>query len=135
MARFRAGRIPSCCTTCERPWVLSGAEVVLRSQLRLMLEGRTRTLSGPSPDLSPARTLAPVRILGMLAAVPGQVCARQLPLDDLASDLGELAVAVTRVGPYQQECFVHRHGEVLGQHSLRLLDDHPAIQRCLQLLD
>ncbi len=33
--------------------------VVLRSQSRLRLEGRTRTLSGPSPDLSPARTLAP----------------------------------------------------------------------------
>ena len=33
--------------------------VVLRSQSCLRLEGRTRTLSGPSPDLSPARTLAP----------------------------------------------------------------------------
>ncbi len=35
------------------------ALVALRPQLRLMLEGRTRTLSGPSPDLSPARILAP----------------------------------------------------------------------------
>ncbi len=33
--------------------------VVLRSQSCLRLEGRTRTLSGPSPDLSLARTLAP----------------------------------------------------------------------------
>ncbi len=33
--------------------------VALRSQSRLRLEGRTRMLSGPSPDLSPARTLAP----------------------------------------------------------------------------
>jgi len=33
--------------------------VVLWQQSRLGLEGRTRTLSGPSPDLSPARTLAP----------------------------------------------------------------------------
>src|ERR1022692_3845582 len=33
--------------------------VVLRSQSRLRLEGRTRTLSGPSPDLSSAGTLAP----------------------------------------------------------------------------
>jgi hypothetical protein len=31
--------------------------VVLRSQSCLRLEGRTRTLSGPSPDTSPARTL------------------------------------------------------------------------------
>jgi len=30
----------------------------LRSQSRFRLEGRTRTLSGPSPDLSQARTLA-----------------------------------------------------------------------------
>jgi hypothetical protein len=37
----------------------SPVPVVLRSQSRLRLEGRTRTLSGPSPDLSPARTLAP----------------------------------------------------------------------------
>ena len=33
--------------------------VALRSRSRLRLEGRTRTLSGPSPDLSYARTLAP----------------------------------------------------------------------------
>ena len=33
--------------------------VVLRPQSCLRLEGRTRTLSGPSPDLSPARTLPP----------------------------------------------------------------------------
>jgi hypothetical protein len=33
--------------------------VVLRSQSCLRLEGRARTLSGPSPDLSSARTLAP----------------------------------------------------------------------------
>ena len=37
----------------------SPVHVALRSQSRLRLEGRTRTLSGPSPDLSPARTLAP----------------------------------------------------------------------------
>ncbi len=35
------------------------ALVALRPQLRLMLEGRTRTLSGPSPDLSPARAFEP----------------------------------------------------------------------------
>ena len=33
------------------------APVALRSQSRLGLEGRTHTLSGPSPDLSPARLL------------------------------------------------------------------------------
>ncbi len=33
--------------------------VALRSQSRLRLEGRARTLTGPPPDLSPARTLAP----------------------------------------------------------------------------
>jgi len=37
--------------------------VVMRSQSRLRLEGRTRTLSGPSPDLSPARTLAPSAVI------------------------------------------------------------------------
>ena len=36
--------------------------VALRAQSRLMLEGRTRTLSGPSPDLSPASTLAVYKI-------------------------------------------------------------------------
>jgi len=43
--------------TCTRHY--SPVLVALRSQSRLRLEGRTRTLSGPSPDLSPARTLAP----------------------------------------------------------------------------
>jgi hypothetical protein len=33
--------------------------VVLRSRSRLRLEGRTRTLSGPSPDMSPAREAKP----------------------------------------------------------------------------
>jgi hypothetical protein len=33
--------------------------VVPRAQSRLRMEGRTRTLSGPSPDLSQARILAP----------------------------------------------------------------------------
>jgi hypothetical protein len=44
----------ACTFTRHLPLVL----VVLRSESRLMLEGRTRTLSGPSPDLSPAGTLA-----------------------------------------------------------------------------
>ena len=75
MARVRSGQAPAwplfsdrsvrrgsrvkrdfaCTFTRHFPPVL----VVLRSQSRLRLEGRTRTLSGPSPDLSPARTLAP----------------------------------------------------------------------------
>ena len=45
----------ACTFTRHFPPVL----VVLRSQSRLRLEGRARTLSGPSPDLSPGRTLAP----------------------------------------------------------------------------
>jgi hypothetical protein len=45
----------ACTFTGPLPAVL----VVLRSQSCLMLEGRARTLSGPSPDLSPARILAP----------------------------------------------------------------------------
>jgi hypothetical protein len=45
----------ACTFTRHFPPVL----VVLRAQSRLRLEGRARTLSGPSPDLSPARTLAP----------------------------------------------------------------------------
>jgi len=71
MARVRSGQAPpgpclltgsvrrgsrikcdfACTFTSQFPPVL----VVLRSQSRLRLEGRTRTLSGPSPDLSPAR--------------------------------------------------------------------------------
>src|SRR5690348_3067101 len=45
----------ACTLTRHFPSVL----VVLWSQSRLMLEGRARTLSGPSPDPSPARTPAP----------------------------------------------------------------------------
>jgi hypothetical protein len=75
MARVRSGQAPAwplvsdrsvrrgsrvkrdiaCTLTVAFPPVL----VALRAQSRLRLEGRTRTLSGPSPDLSPARTLAP----------------------------------------------------------------------------
>jgi hypothetical protein len=75
MARVRSGQAPAwplssdrsvrrgsrvkrdfaCAFTRHFPLVL----VALRSQSRLMLEGRTRTLSGPSPDLSSAGTLAP----------------------------------------------------------------------------
>ena len=44
---------------CTFSGYLPPALIALRSQSRLRLEGRARTLSGPSPDLSPARTLAP----------------------------------------------------------------------------
>ena len=44
---------------CTLTGVFPPVLVVLRARSRLGLEGRTRTLSGPSPDLSPARTLAP----------------------------------------------------------------------------
>ncbi len=43
------------CTFIRR---FSPVLVALRSQSRLMLEGRARTPRGPSPDLSPARTHA-----------------------------------------------------------------------------
>jgi hypothetical protein len=51
----RVKRDFACTFTRHFPPVL----VALRSQSCLRLEGRTRTLSGPSPDLSPAKTLAP----------------------------------------------------------------------------
>jgi len=44
---------------CTFTLVFPPALVALRGQSRLGLEGRTRTLSGPSPDLDPAKTLAP----------------------------------------------------------------------------
>ena len=44
------------CTLTRR---FSPVLVARRSQSRLMLEGRARTLSGPSPDLSQATTLPP----------------------------------------------------------------------------
>jgi hypothetical protein len=75
MARVRSGQAPAWLLSSDRS-VRRGSRikrdfactfirhfpavlVVLRSQLRLRLEGRTRTLSGPSPALSPARTHAP----------------------------------------------------------------------------
>ena len=73
MARVRSGQAPAwplstdwsvrrgsgvkrdfACTVTRH---FSPALVVLRSQSRLRLEGRTRTLSGPSPDLSPRSRL------------------------------------------------------------------------------
>jgi len=74
MARVRSGQAPAwplvsdrsvrrgsgvkrdfACTFTRR---FSPVLVALRSQSRLMLEGRARILSGPSPDLSQATTLA-----------------------------------------------------------------------------
>ena len=63
----RVKRDFACTFTSHLPRVL----VVLRSQSRLRLEGRTRTLSGPSPDLSPAKTLAPsARVPTVLSLQP-----------------------------------------------------------------
>ena len=45
--------------TCTFTWHFPLVLVALRSQSRLRLEGRARTLSGLPPDLSPARALAP----------------------------------------------------------------------------
>jgi len=57
---FQAGRIPSHYGLCERyvHHALLPVVVALRSQSCLRLEGRARTLSGPSPALSPARVHA-----------------------------------------------------------------------------
>ena len=49
--------------TCTFTRHFSPVLVALRSQSRLRLEGRTRTLGGPSPGLSPAGTLATFRPL------------------------------------------------------------------------
>src|SRR5208282_370668 len=73
MARVRSGQAPAWPLVSDRSvrrgsrvkrdfactftWHFSPVLVVLRSQSRLRLEGRTRILSGPSPDLSPARAL------------------------------------------------------------------------------
>jgi len=57
----------ACTFTSQFPPVL----VVLRSQSRLRLEGRTRTLSGPSPDLSPARARLVTRSPPPSQPVPG----------------------------------------------------------------
>ena len=72
MARVRSGQAPAWPLVSDRS-VRSGSRVkrdfactltgafppvlvALRAQSRLRLEGRTRTLSGPSPDLSQIRT-------------------------------------------------------------------------------
>ena len=57
-----------------------------------------------------------------------------LPVDDVVGHLGKLAVVVARVVPQRSECVVHGHGQVLGEHALGLLDDHPAGQGHLELL-
>ena len=81
MARVRSGQAPAWPLVSDRS-VRSGSRVkrdfactltgavspvlvALRSQSRLRLEGRTRKLSGPSPGLSPAGTLATFRPLTM----------------------------------------------------------------------
>jgi hypothetical protein len=48
-------------TSCvRRAGAFPSVLVAQRAQSRLMLEGRIRALSGPSPDLSPAVSLAPL---------------------------------------------------------------------------
>ena len=44
---------------CTFNWHYLPVLVALRAQSCLRLEGRARTLSGPSPDLSPAKAIAP----------------------------------------------------------------------------
>ncbi len=77
MARVRSGQAPAWPLSSDRSGrrgsrikrdfactfirVFPPVLVALRSQSRLRLEGRTRILSGLSPDLSPTRTLAPDR--------------------------------------------------------------------------
>jgi hypothetical protein len=60
--------------------------VVLRSQSCLRLEGRARTLSGPSPDLSPAGTSAPSARYGNLL-IRSHPCGRPDPFRSIR-DLG-----------------------------------------------
>jgi hypothetical protein len=53
--------------------------------------------------------------------------------DDRLRDLAKAAVVAGGIATDQRECLVHAHPADLGDHALGLLDDHPAVERTLQL--
>lgn len=53
---------------------------------------------------------------------------------DQTRDLHEFAALAARMRTHQLEALLHGDLMPLGQHTLRLLDEHPALQRRLQLL-
>ena len=55
---------------------------------------------------------------------PGHGIVRELALTDVAGNVGQPAIVITRVLPQQPKRLVYRRGQVLGEHSLGLLDDH-----------
>jgi hypothetical protein len=85
---------------------LPPVRLVLRSQSCLRLEGRTRTLSGPSPDLSPARTLAPPsRREDLLIRRSEQVVPDRPSLVVGWDDIPELSTCVGRCSAAWQQCW------------------------------
>ena len=65
---------------------------------------------------------------------PGQYVVGNRAIDHVAGDLGKPSVVITRILVQQLERLVYRRGQVLGEHSLGLLDDDAAAQGRLQLL-
>ena len=104
----RVKRDFACTSTDAFPSVL----VVLRVQSRLRLEGRTRTLSGPSPDLSPARALAP-----SVRCDPASVryrCCVSVCVERLGAQMAkERRSLQDLIRSRQQSGFVGRQGQVV----------------------
>ena len=88
--------------TCTRHY--SPVLVALRSQSCLRLEGRTRTLSGPSPELSPARTLAPSARRGdLLICRSRHIVQDRQPWSVRWADIPPLSVGGRRCPPSWQQ--------------------------------
>jgi hypothetical protein len=71
---------------------------------------------------------------GQLLGCGEHVCG-EVGLNDLAGHLGQRSVVVAGVAARLVEGRVHAQAPALGEDPLGLLDDHPIVQRGLQLGD
>src|SRR3984957_12207844 len=95
-----------------------------------------------SKKISLVRVLNPAGAAG--AAVRGRAAGPDLArvqagegfcaVDEAPGQVGQAAVADPGAVTQEAERLVHVHPEALGELALSLLDDHPAVQRGLQLL-
>ena len=131
MARVRSGQappgprllagVPAEVSRIKRDFACTSARhvlpvlIVLRSQSRLMLEGRARTLSGPSPDLSQPVLFASSVIYGQVVIVLADLITDVGPASRLARVADQRAVCVAMAS-----CCEHVTGACAAARSLAL---------------
>ena len=63
-----------------------------------------------------------------------EIVGGQRAVDDRGGHVDQATIVITAVAPQGPERLVHAEAQLMADHALGLLDDHPAVEGVLELL-